>query len=105
MLQNTCNIAVTLTLGPGCHRRAGRRPPTGAGQRGPAMRYRFADCVLDTQLYTLHRAGTARPLRPKVFQVLCYLLEHRDHVVSKDALCTQVWPDQFISDAALESTL
>src|SRR5712692_3734114 len=105
MLQNTCNIAVTLTLGPGCHRRAGRRPPTGAGQRGPAMRYRFADCVLDTQLYTLHRAGTARPLRPKVFQVLCYLLEHRDHVVAKDALCTQVWPAQFISDAALESTL
>ena len=31
------------------------------------MRYCFADCVLDTQLYTLTRAGTPRPLRPKVF--------------------------------------
>jgi DNA-binding winged helix-turn-helix (wHTH) protein len=51
------------------------------------MRYLFADCVLDTQLYTLSRAGTPLPLRPKVFQVLCYLIEHRNHVVSKDELC------------------
>ena len=41
------------------------------------MRYVFADCVLDTQLYTLHRAGTAVRLRPKVFHVLHYLLEHQ----------------------------
>ena len=63
------------------------------------MRYVFAECVLDTRLYTLHRAGTAMRLRPKVFQVLRYLLEQRDHVVSKDELCAQVWPGQFISDA------
>ena len=65
------------------------------------MRYVFADCVLDTQLYTLHRAGTAVRLRPKVFHVLHYLLEHLDHVVSKDELCAHVWPGQFISDATL----
>ena len=69
------------------------------------MRYRFADCVLDTQLYTLQRAGTVLRLQPKVFHVLRYLLEHRDHVVSKDALCAQLWPDQFISDATLESCI
>ncbi len=48
------------------------------------MRYIFAACVLDTQLYTLHRAGTAMRLRPKAFHVLQYLLEHRDCVVSKE---------------------
>ena len=69
------------------------------------MRYVFAECVLDTRLYTLHRAGTAMRLRPKVFQVLRYLLEQRDHVVSKDELCAQVWPGQFISDATLEAAL
>ena len=53
------------------------------------MRYSFSDCVLDTQLYTLARAGTTRPLRPKVFQVLVYLLTHRDHVVSREELCAQ----------------
>jgi Transcriptional regulatory protein, C terminal len=69
------------------------------------MRYSFADCVLDTQLYTLSRAGTTCPLRPKVFQVLVYLLTHRDHVVSREELCAQVWPGQFISETTLESCI
>jgi DNA-binding winged helix-turn-helix (wHTH) protein len=69
------------------------------------MRYVFADCVLDTALATLHRAGRAIPLRPKVFHLLQYLLEQRAHLVAKDALCAQVWPGQCISDAALEGCI
>ena len=38
------------------------------------MRYVFADCVLDTTLVTMHRAGRAIPVRPKVFRLLQYLL-------------------------------
>src|SRR5262247_1740974 len=66
---------------------------------------RFVDCVLDTQLYTLHRAGQSTRLAPKVFEVLCYLIEHRDRVVSKQELCDQVWEGFAISDATLESCL
>jgi DNA-binding winged helix-turn-helix (wHTH) protein/class 3 adenylate cyclase len=69
------------------------------------MRYVFADCLLDTQLYTLYRAGRAIPLRPKAFHVLHYLLEQRDHLVSKEELCAHVWPAQFISDATIESCI
>ena len=69
------------------------------------MRYVFADCILDTRLYTLCRGGTTMRLRPKAFHVLQYLLEHRDHVVSKDELCTHVWPGQFISDATIEGCI
>jgi class 3 adenylate cyclase/predicted ATPase len=69
------------------------------------MRFVFADCVLDTQRYTLQRAGQSLILRPKVFQVLHYLLEHRQRVVSRQELCEQVWPDQFISEATLDSHL
>ena len=69
------------------------------------MRYVFAECVLDTRLYTLYREGKTIRLRPKAFHVLQYLLEHRDHVVSKDELCAQVWPGQFISDATLEGCI
>ena len=69
------------------------------------MIYRFADCVLDTQLYTLHRAGQSTRLAPKVFEVLCYLIEHRDRVVSKQELCAQVWEGLAISDATLESCM
>jgi len=69
------------------------------------MRYTFAECILDTRLYTLHRQGTTVRLRPKAFQVLQYLLEHRDHDVSKDELCAHVWSGQFISDATLEGCI
>ena len=69
------------------------------------MIYRFADCVLDTQLYTLYRADQSTRLAPKVFEVLCYLIEHRNSVVSKQELCDQIWEGVAISDAALESCL
>ena len=69
------------------------------------MRYGFADCLLDTQLYTLARAGRVIPLRPKAFHVLRYLLEQRDHLVSKEELCAHVWPAQFISDATIEGCI
>ena len=72
---------------------------------GGSMIYRFADCALDTQLYTLHRAGQDTRLPPKVFEVLCYLIAHRDRVLSKQELCDQVWEGLAISDATLESCL
>src|SRR5712691_11667388 len=73
--------------------------------RGPSMLYIFGECTLDTQRYELSRAGRVRRLRRKVFQVLAYLLAHPDRVIAKQELCEQVWPQQFISDAALESTM
>ena len=69
------------------------------------MRYCFGDCVLDTRRYELHRAGALVPLRPKVFQVLAYLLAQHDRVVPKDELLSHVWPDQFISDETLSTCI
>jgi len=69
------------------------------------MLYVFGEWTLDTQRYELSRAGRVSRLRRKAFQVLAYLLAHPDRVVSKQELCEQVWPQQFISDAALESTI
>ena len=69
------------------------------------MRYTFADCELDTQLYTLRRLGHCLQLRPKVFQVLLYLVENRHRVVSKQEVLAHVWPEHFISDATLDNCL
>jgi DNA-binding winged helix-turn-helix (wHTH) protein len=69
------------------------------------MIYVFGTCTLDTQGHVLQRAGQPVRLRRKVFQVLTYLLAHREQVIPKQELCDQVWPKQFISDAALESTI
>jgi DNA-binding winged helix-turn-helix (wHTH) protein len=69
------------------------------------MHYRFGDYVLDTQRHELHHAGLPIKLRRKVFQVLVYLLVHRDRVVSKQELLAQLWPDQFVGEAALTSCI
>jgi class 3 adenylate cyclase/DNA-binding winged helix-turn-helix (wHTH) protein/predicted ATPase len=74
-------------------------------EKRPVMRYAFADCVLDTDTYALHRADRLLRLRPKVFQVLMYLLLHRERVVAKHELAEQVWPAQYITDAVVENTL
>jgi DNA-binding winged helix-turn-helix (wHTH) protein/tetratricopeptide (TPR) repeat protein len=69
------------------------------------MRYRFGDWLLDTLCYELQRGGEAVSLRPKAFQVLAYLLGHRDRVVSKQELLEALWPGQFIEEATLNSCI
>ena len=69
------------------------------------MIYHFGDCALDTNLYTLQRGGQEFRLRLKVFRMCLYLLEHRDRVVSREELCAQVWPGQFVSQATLEGVI
>ena len=62
------------------------------------MIYAFGEYELDAQLFELRRAGTPLPIEPKVFNVLAYVIRHRDRVVSKDELLEQLWPGQYISD-------
>jgi class 3 adenylate cyclase len=69
------------------------------------MRYVFGDCTLDTERYELWRAGTLVKLRPKVFDVLAYLLAHRERVVSKQELLEQLWPKQFVGEATLNTCI
>ena len=66
------------------------------------MVYRFGDFQLDPQLRQLRHAGqVVDSVQPKVFDVLLYLLEHRDRVVTKDELIQACWPEEFVSDNAL----
>jgi class 3 adenylate cyclase/tetratricopeptide (TPR) repeat protein len=69
------------------------------------MRYRFGDYILDTARYELYRASVCLPLRPKVFQLLTYLLAHRDRVVGKDELLAHLWPNQFVGETTLKSCI
>ena len=69
------------------------------------MVYRFHDYTLDPASREV-RHGTHRlALEPKVFQVLLYLLEHRDRVVPKAELFEQCWPETFVSESALTRCL
>jgi class 3 adenylate cyclase len=69
------------------------------------MRYVFGDYVLDPQRYELYCVGKPVPVRPKVCEVLAYLLAHRNRVVSKDELIERLWPGQYARDATLNSCI
>jgi class 3 adenylate cyclase len=69
------------------------------------MIYRFHDYTLDEACREVRHAGHLIEVEPKVFQVLLYLLEHRDRVVSKAELLEQCWPKTFVSEAALSRCL
>jgi DNA-binding winged helix-turn-helix (wHTH) protein len=53
----------------------------------------------------VRRAGHPVPVEPQVFDVLCYLVEHRERVVTKEELLDNVWGDRFVSESALTSRI
>jgi DNA-binding winged helix-turn-helix (wHTH) protein len=67
--------------------------------------YAFAEYELDTGLYELRRAGRRCAIEPQVFDVLLFLLRHRDRVVTRNDLLDGVWGDRFVSEAALSSRI
>jgi DNA-binding response OmpR family regulator len=69
------------------------------------MIYHFGTYELDAQRGELRCAGHPVALGPKVFDVLVYLLEHRDQIVTKDELLEHCWARTFVSDAALTRCL
>jgi TolB-like protein len=69
------------------------------------VRFRFGDCTLDRQRRELHRDARLVPIEPQVFDLLVYLLEHRDRVIGKDELVEQIWHGRIVSDATIDSRI
>ena len=69
------------------------------------MLYSFDEYELDLQRYELRYAGKRVKLEPQVFNVLVYLIQQHDRVVTKEELLEQLWPGRFVSEASLTSRL
>lgn len=69
------------------------------------MEFRFADCTLDLGRRELKRNGKLVAVEPQVFDLLVYLIEHRDRVVSKDDMIAGVWGGRIVSDSTLASRI
>lgn len=66
-----------------------------------ALRYEFDDVVVDSDGFRVLKGGEARPLTPRAFDVLLFLIEQRDGVVEKRQLFDQFWSGSFVTDNAL----
>jgi DNA-binding winged helix-turn-helix (wHTH) protein/ATP/maltotriose-dependent transcriptional regulator MalT len=66
------------------------------------MSLSFGRFVLDESTRALRLDGQERPLQPLVFDLLVYLVLHRDRVVSKDELLTKLWSGAIVTDGSLQ---
>jgi DNA-binding winged helix-turn-helix (wHTH) protein len=69
------------------------------------LHYFFEDCGLDTDRRELRRAGEVVPVEPQVFDVLTYLIQNRERVVSRDDLLASVWERRIVSESTLSSRI
>src|SRR5882757_5028453 len=67
------------------------------------VQFAFADFVLDTDRRELRHRSELVAIEPQVYDLLLYLVRHRERVVTKDDLIGSVWGGRITSDATLTS--
>ena len=75
------------------------------GRGGDNVLFSFKDFALDGERRELRTRGTVIPIEPQVFDLLVYLIENRDRVVSRDDLIASVWRGRVVSDSTLDSRI
>lgn len=69
------------------------------------MSFFFADQTLDIERRELRRGSELIAIEPQVFDLLVYLVQNRDRVVSKDDLIAAVWGRRAVSDSAVNTRI
>src|ERR1051325_2807964 len=75
------------------------------GRAEPAMLFFFDGYVLDSDRRELRRGSELIAIEPQVFDVLEYLVRHRERVVSRDDLISAVWQGRIVSESTLSSRI
>jgi TolB-like protein len=70
-----------------------------------SLRYLFEEYAFDTDRRELCRGPDVIAVTPQVFDLLAYLIRHRERVVTKDDLIGAIWNGRIVSDAALTTRL
>jgi len=69
------------------------------------VQFLFSDHLLDCGRRELCRSSVPIDVEPQVFDLLIYLIQNRDRVVSKDDLIASVWHGRIVSDSTLASRI
>jgi TolB-like protein/cytochrome c-type biogenesis protein CcmH/NrfG len=65
------------------------------------VQFLFADHTLDTDTRELRRGDMPVAVQPQVFDLLTYLVQNRERVVSKDDLLAALWGGRLVADSTL----
>src|SRR3984957_4172034 len=67
--------------------------------------YIFDKYALDPGRRELRCGASAIAMEPQAFDVLVYLIRHREHVVSRDELIEHIWGGRIVSESALSTRI
>ncbi|MEO0422506.1 MAG: winged helix-turn-helix domain-containing protein [Pseudomonadota bacterium] len=69
------------------------------------MIFQCAGLEFDTNSFSLTREGEAVSLTPKVFDLLVFLMQHRDRLVTREELFNELWSGRVVSDNVLSNEI
>lgn len=69
------------------------------------MIFIFNSCELQTENFTLQVNGVTTLVEPHVFDLILYLIDHRDRVVTRGELFKSLWAGREVCDATLSNTI
>ncbi len=69
------------------------------------MIYGFDNFVLDTEKYRLAFSDEPVAIEPLAFDLLVFLIERRNRVVTREELLKNLWKGKVVTDAALGARL
>jgi DNA-binding winged helix-turn-helix (wHTH) protein/TolB-like protein/Tfp pilus assembly protein PilF len=67
------------------------------------MIYKFNDIELDTTNFRLSDSGENISVEPQVFNLIVYLIEHKDRLVTREEILDKVWHGKIVSDTSISN--
>ena len=67
--------------------------------------YRFGPFRFDIAQRVVTRDGVPVPITPKALDILAFLLEHANQMVTKQEIMKAVWPETFVEEGNLTQNI
>jgi DNA-binding winged helix-turn-helix (wHTH) protein len=69
------------------------------------MHYEFGPYAIDESLFELRFKGQTVGMQPRAFELLLFLVKHRNRIVTKRELLNTLWDGTTVTDAAIRHTI
>ncbi|MBL4630444.1 MAG: winged helix-turn-helix domain-containing protein [Paraglaciecola sp.] len=67
------------------------------------MIYKFDQFELDTERFLLRVNGIEKSVEPQVFNLIVFLIENKDKVVTRDSILDNIWKGRVVSDTSINN--
>ena len=73
--------------------------------KGIFMLYHLGNITIDTNSFAVLHEGSPVHSEPLTFDLICYLIERRDRVVTRHELLKALWPNQYVTDGSVSNEI